>query len=94
MNAHDNLYKNVKTICNERGLKIGEDIEAKVGLKRGALSRRRTIDKVLEISDLLGVSVDTLLRSDLAKEYAVAEIDQQIAELEKRKGEILKNGNT
>ena len=65
------LYNNVKFAAKQKQMKIG-DIEEKAGVSPGYFSRlagkddrNSTIDALMNVADLLGVSFELLLTSDL-----------------------------
>ena len=71
MEYSDQIKKNIKSLAKIRGIKL-KDLEEKVGLAEGFLSRKHTglkIDICKTVSDILGVKVDELLDNDFEQEY-------------------------
>ena len=74
-----NFYDNLKTACNNKGLKVTPFIEmfglnsANTGAwKKGG---HPGIDKLIEISDILNVSIDHLLGREVVEESTIIPTD-------------------
>ena len=67
------MYKNIKTLCKFNHIKMNE-LEAQIGVSVGYLSKvgnkgkNLTVDKVSKTADILGTTVDDLLKRDFWKE--------------------------
>ena len=62
------LSSTIKRICKERGISINA-LESNTGIGRGNIGRwdvvSPSIEKVSAVADYLGISVDSLIKSDL-----------------------------
>lgn len=59
------IYKNIKTICDAKGLSIAE-VERKAGLKNGTIGKWRThspmVENLTAVADVLKVKIDKLIK--------------------------------
>lgn len=76
----ERLYRNVKAICQTKNLKIGE-IEKEAGMSVGYLSRGKVvrIEMCESLADVLGVTLDNLLRRDYASEAEAEKARKRLA---------------
>ena len=89
------LRRNVLYYAELRGLKIGK-IERSIGRRAGYVARwPRTesisIEDVYKISNILGVTIDTLINEDIdskIKLQEIAELKQKIGDIEEQIKEI------
>ena len=75
----ERIYENAKALAKIRGLKLS-DVEEKLGLSQGYLSRTAhgiKIEKVYELSKIFGVTIADLIEKDFWEEYK-----EKIAEYE------------
>lgn len=61
------MLENIKAICKQRGLSI-QQLEQNAGLAANTIYRWKenipSVDKVKRVADVLGVTVDDLLKED------------------------------
>ena len=89
------LRRNVLYYADERGLKIGE-IERSIGRRAGYIARwvrtdSISIEDVYKISNILGVTIDTLINEDIDSKIKLLEIEklkQTIGDIEEQIKEI------
>lgn len=87
-----NLYENIKSLCDERGITpskvcvdLGISKNVVSSLKRGRTSSL-SAPKLQAFADYFGITVDELLNPDIKKDPAEDEVDlqEEIAKLKKR----------
>ena len=61
------LLKNIKTLCKQRNITLAE-LERFIGFGNGTVGRwdckRPSIDRVKEVADYFGVTIDELLKGE------------------------------
>lgn len=76
------LIDRIKSIASAKGISI-KNLEDAAGLGRGTIYKWETssprLDKLLQVADVLGVSIDEIL--GIKKEPAESELDDQIVML-------------
>ena len=65
------ILRNIKKEAEKKGISIGE-IEKKAGLSNGAIFKWRnsspTVEKLKAVANVLGITVDDLIREDRSEE--------------------------
>ena len=90
MSNGTHIYENVKHLCGENGIKIGQ-IEKAVGMKSGYFSRKHKRGEemglpcgcVLYVSEFFGVSMEDLMTEQMGMVGKIAEIRAEIERLTK-----------
>lgn len=85
------FVENAIYILKDRG-KIGE-VEKSIGLTAGYLSRCKrakniSLKTALELSDIIGMSIDELCKPNLVNDMKIAEIDAEIQRLQDKKNKL------
>ena len=71
---HCKVYENIKAICKYRDIRI-QDVEKEIFRNQGYLSRGNiTAEELLKISQILDVSMDSLMTKDYDREISVMNI--------------------
>ena len=66
----EKIYRNVKALCKEKGIKLG-DVEQKIGLSVGYLSRRNkkiSVECLIDLADVFDLKMDDLIVKDFTTE--------------------------
>lgn len=72
---HSLVYGNIKALAKYKGIRM-QDIEKSIYRQVGYLSRGLTLtaNELMKISDILGVSMDDLMRKDYEQEIGVLNV--------------------
>lgn len=87
MTISERVAANARFLCQYQGKRIA-DMEAAVGVSTGYLSRIKgkamlRVDVSYALAEYLGVSLCDLIKTSIAKEARIAELEAELAELRK-----------
>ena len=77
---------NLRYVCKDKGIQIGE-LERKAGVSLGYLSRMENKGKSISLckayafANIVGVTIDDLLRKDFFKEMRIKELEEELKKL-------------
>ena len=84
--------KNVKYICENSGIMIGE-VEKNAGISRGYISRQKRIslDCAYNIANYLDMSLDSMVSKTLEKEQKIKALKKHLEDVKKEIAELEEN---
>lgn len=87
MTISERIANNARFLCRTQGRRIN-DMEKAVGVSTGYLSRIKgketlRIDTGYALADYLGVNMDDLIKTNLAREARIAKLKAELDDLEK-----------
>lgn len=90
--------KNIRYLLEKQGKGIG-DLERHIGVCKGYFSRSGNGAKtnipftaMLKSADYVNTNLQELIETDMEQKYELVDIDIRIAELERRRAELLRGG--
>ena len=84
--VYNRFFSNIKCVCKEKGIKIGE-LERSVNISKGYLSRMRKEGKGITLANAyflakqIDIPLDDLLNKDISKERRIKELEEELAML-------------
>ena len=83
---YERFFRNLRIVCKNKGIQIGE-LETIVGVSIGYISRMEKNGKSISLrnayslANIVGVTLDDLLRKDMFKEMRIKELEEELKKL-------------
>ena len=83
---YERFFRNIRFVCKNKGIQIGE-LETIVGVSLGYISRMEKNGKSISLrnayslANIVGVTIDDLLRKDFFKEMRIKELEEELKKL-------------